>query len=240
MIERNTTIPARRSEIYSTATDNQPAVTIHVLQGERDFAKDNVTLGEFTLMGIPAAPRGVPQIEVTFDIDANGIVNVSAKDMGTGKEQSVKIEAQTSLSEDEIQAKIEEAENFAEEDKQRKAKVELRNMADQVLYQTRRTIDEAGDKLDEDDVGPVKSHLDELEKLVQDDDGKPLEIDNVDDAAIQAKVKEIEEAMHAVSAKLYEAASAEMSEQDGSSEDGDISVDGDDVVDADFEVVDED
>ena len=240
MIERNTTIPARRSEIYSTASDNQPAVTIHVLQGEREFAKDNVTLGEFTLMGIPGAPRGVPQIEVTFDIDANGIVNVSAKDMGTGKEQSVKIESQTSLSEDEIQAKIEEAENFAEEDKQRKAKVELRNMADQVLYQTRRTIDEAGDKLDEDDVGPVKSHLDELEKLVQDDDGKPLEIDDVDDAAIQAKVKEIEEAMHAVSAKLYEAASAEMSEQDGSSEDGDINVGGDDVVDADFEVVDED
>ena len=240
MIERNTTIPARRSEIYSTATDNQPAVTIHVLQGERDFAKDNVTLGEFTLMGIPAAPRGVPQIEVTFDIDANGIVNVSAKDMGTGKEQSVKIEAQTSLSEDEIQAKIEEAENFAEEDKQRKAKVELRNMADQVLYQTRSTIDEAGGELDEDDVGPVKSHLYELEKLVQDDDGKPLEDDDVDDAAIQAKVKEIEEAMHAVSAKLYEAASAEMSEQDGSSEDGDIDVGGDDVVDADFEVVDED
>jgi molecular chaperone DnaK len=113
-------------------------------------------------------------------------------------------------------------------------------MADQVLYQTRRTIDEAGDKLDEDDVGPVKSHLDELEKLVQDDDGKPLEIDDVDDAAIQAKVKEIEEAMHSVSAKLYEAASAEMSEQDGSSEDGDIDVGGDDVVDADFEVVDED
>ena len=117
MIERNTTIPARRSEIYSTASDNQPAVTIHVLQGERNFAKDNVTLGEFTLMGIPAAPRGTPQIEVTFDIDANGIVNVSAKDMGTGKEQSVKIEAQTSLSEDEIQSKIEEAEKFAEEEK---------------------------------------------------------------------------------------------------------------------------
>ncbi|MBT5617472.1 MAG: molecular chaperone DnaK, partial [Euryarchaeota archaeon] len=142
MIERNTTIPARRSEIYSTASDNQPAVTIHVLQGERNFAKDNVTLGEFTLMGIPAAPRGTPQIEVTFDIDANGIVNVSAKDMGTGKEQSVKIEAQTSLSEDEIQSKIEEAEKFAEEDQLRKAKVELRNMADQVVYQTRRTLDE--------------------------------------------------------------------------------------------------
>lgn len=240
MIERNTTIPARRSEIYSTASDNQPAVTIHVLQGERNFAKDNVTLGEFTLMGIPAAPRGTPQIEVTFDIDANGIVDVSAKDMGTGKEQSVKIESQTSLSEDEIQAKISEAEKFAEEDQLRKSKVELRNMADQVVYQTRRTLDESADKLDDADVDPVKQHLDELEKMVQDDDGKPLDIDEIDDAAIQAKVKEVEEAMHAVSAKLYEAAAAEMAEQDGSSEDGDIDVGGDDVVDADFEVVEDD
>ncbi len=240
MIERNTTIPARRSEIYSTAADNQPAVTIHVLQGERNFAKDNVTLGEFTLMGIPAAPRGTPQIEVTFDIDANGIVNVSAKDMGTGKEQSVKIESQTSLTEDEIQAKISEAEKFAEEDQLRKAKVELRNMADQVVYQTRRTLDESADKLDDADVNPVKEHLDALEKMVQDDDGKPLDIDSIDDAAIQAKVKEVEEAMHAVSAKLYEAAAAEMAEQDGSSEDGNIDVGGDDVVDADFEVVEDD
>ena len=240
MIERNTTIPARRSEIYSTASDNQPAVTIHVLQGERNFAKDNVTLGEFTLMGIPAAPRGTPQIEVTFDIDANGIVNVSAKDMGTGKEQSVKIESQTSLSEDEIQAKISEAEKFAEEDQLRKAKVELRNMADQVVYQTRRTLDESADKLDDAEVDPVREHLDALEKMVQDDDGKPLDIDSIDDAAIQAKVKEVEEAMHAVSAKLYEAAAAEMAEQDGSAEDGDINVGGDDVVDADFEVVEDD
>ena len=240
MIERNTTIPARRSEIYSTASDNQPAVTIHVLQGERNFAKDNVTLGEFTLMGIPAAPRGTPQIEVTFDIDANGIVNVSAKDMGTGKEQSVKIESQTSLSEDEIQAKISEAEKFAEEDQLRKAKVELRNMADQVVYQTRRTLDESADQLDDAEVDPVREHLDALEKMVQDDDGKPLDIDSIDDAAIQAKVKEVEEAMHAVSAKLYEAAAAEMAEQDGSAEDGDINVGGDDVVDADFEVVEDD
>ena len=160
--------------------------------------------------------------------------------MGTGKEQSVKIESQTSLSEDEIQAKIAEAENFAEEDKQRKAKVELRNMADQVLYQTRRTLDESSDKLEDDDVNPVKERLDELEKLVQDDDGKPLDIDAIDDAAIQAKVKEIEEAMHGVSAKLYEAASAEMAEQEGSGDDGNIDVGSDDVVDADFEVVDED
>ena len=198
------------------------------------------TLGEFTLMGIPAAPRGTPQIEVTFDIDANGIVNVSAKDMGTGKEQSVKIEAQTSLSEDEIQSKIEEAEKFAEEDQLRKAKVELRNMADQVVYQTRRTLDESADKLDDAETDPVKAHLDELEKMVQDEDGKPLDIDSIDDAAIQAKVKEVEEAMHGVSAKLYEAAAAEMAEQDGSGDDGDINVGGDDVVDADFEVVEDD
>ncbi|MEG3602464.1 MAG: molecular chaperone DnaK, partial [Candidatus Thermoplasmatota archaeon] len=127
MIERNTTIPTRRSETFSTATDNQPAVEIHVLQGEREFAKDNVTLGQFHLVGLPPAPRGMPQIEVTFDIDANGIVNVSAKDLGTGKEQSIQIESQTSLSEDEIKAKIAEAEEFAEADKSRKAKVELRN-----------------------------------------------------------------------------------------------------------------
>ena len=243
MIERNTTIPSRRSEIYSTASDNQPAVEIHVLQGEREFAKDNVTLGQFHLGGIPAAPRGVPQIEVTFDIDAHGIVNVSAKDMGTGKEQSVKMESDTSLSEDEIQSKIEEAESFAEEDKTRKAKVELRNMADQAVYQTRRTLEENAEKLDDADVDPVKVLLDELEKMVQDEEGKPLDLDDVDEAAIQTKVKEVEEAMHAVSSKLYEAAAAEMAEQEGNSDedDGDINVAGDDaVVDADFEVVDED
>jgi len=243
MIERNTTIPSRRSEIYSTASDNQPAVEIHVLQGEREFAKDNITLGQFHLGGIPAAPRGVPQIEVTFDIDANGIVNVSAKDMGTGKEQSVTIESDTSLSEDEIQSKIEEAEKFAEEDKTRKAKVELRNMADQVVYQTRRTLEENAEKLDDDDVDPVKSLLDELEKMVQDEDGKPLDLEDVDEASIQTKVKEVEEAMHAVSSKLYEAAAAEMAEQEGNSDsdDGEINVSGEDgVVDADFEVVDED
>jgi molecular chaperone DnaK len=243
MIERNTTIPSRRSEIYSTASDNQPAVEIHVLQGEREFAKDNVTLGQFHLGGIPAAPRGVPQIEVTFDIDANGIVDVSAKDMGTGKEQSVTIESDTSLSEDEIKAKIEEAEKFAEEDKTRKAKVELRNMADQVVYQTRRTLEENAEKLDDADVDPVKSLLDELEKMVQDEDGKPLDLEDVDEASIQTKVKEVEEAMHAVSSKLYEAAAAEMAEQEGNSDsdDGEINVAGEDsVVDADFEVVDED
>ena len=239
MIERNTTIPARRSEIYSTASDNQPAVEIHVLQGEREFAKDNVTLGQFHLTDIPPAPRGVPQIEVTFDIDANGIVNVSAKDMGTGKEHSIKIESQTSLSEDEIQAKIAEAESFAEEDKRRKAKIELRNMADQIVYQTRRTLDENEDKLDASDLEPVREKLTELEALVQDGDGKPIDDDAMDEAAIQAKVKEVEESMHAISSKLYEAAAAEMAEAENSEGDGNINVESDDVVDADFEVVDE-
>ncbi len=239
MIERNTTIPARRSEIFSTASDNQPAVEIHVLQGEREFAKDNVTLGQFHLTDIPPAPRGVPQVEVTFDIDANGIVNVSAKDMGTGKEQSIKIESQTSLSEDEIQAKISEAESFAEEDKRRKAKIELRNMADQIVYQTRRTLDENEDKLDASDLEPVREKLTELEALVQDGDGKPIDDDAMDEAAIQAKVKEVEESMHAISSKLYEAAAAEMAEAENNEEDGNINVESDDVVDADFEVVDE-
>jgi molecular chaperone DnaK len=239
MIERNTTIPSRRSETYSTAADNQPAVEIHVLQGEREFAKDNITLGQFHLVGIPAAPRGMPQIEVTFDIDANGIVSVSAKDLGTGKEQSIKIESATSLSEDEIQEKISEAEANAEEDQLRKAKIELRNMADQIVYQTRRTLDESGDKLEDDDTAPVKEKLEELEKLVMDEEGKPFELDDIDEASIQAKVKEVEEAMHAISAKLYEAAAAEMAAQeaDGGDSEGQSSDDG--VVDADFEVVDE-
>ena len=239
MIERNTTIPARRSEIFSTASDNQPAVEIHVLQGELEFAKDNVTLGQFHLTDIPPAPRGVPQVEVTFDIDANGIVNVSAKDMGTGKEQSIKIESQTSLSEDEIQAKIAEAESFAEEDKRRKAKIELRNMADQIVYQTRRTLDENEDKLDASDLEPVREKLTELEALVQDGEGKPIDDEVMDEAAIQAKVKEVEESMHAISSKLYEAAAAEMAEAENNEGDGSINVEGDDVVDADFEVVDE-
>jgi molecular chaperone DnaK len=242
MIERNTTIPSRRSEIFSTAANNQPAVEIHVLQGEREFSKDNVTLGQFHLVGIPPAARGIPQVEVTFDIDANGIVNVSAKDLGTGKEQSIEIESQTSLSEDEIQAKITEAEEFAEEDQRKKAQVELRNMADQVVYQTRRTLEESADKIDEAETEEVKAHLDELERLVQDEDGNPLDLDVIDEAAIQAKVAEVEQSMHGISAKLYEAAAAEMAAQEAESGDGSAGTASgdDDVVDADFEVVDDD
>ncbi|MBI88199.1 MAG: molecular chaperone DnaK [Euryarchaeota archaeon] len=230
MIERNTTIPSRRSETFSTAADNQPAVEIHVLQGEREFAKDNITLGRFHLMGIPAAPRGIPQIEVTFDIDANGIVNVSAKDLGTGKEQSIKIESQTSLSEDEIKQKVEDAEKFAEEDKRRKAKVEMRNSADSVVYQTRKMIEENEEKLSEDDTKPVLEKLDELESLIVNDE-TPIPLDEIDEAAIQTKMSELEQSMHAISTKLYEAAAAEMAED--KEEEG-----GEDIVDADFEVVD--
>ena len=230
MIERNTTIPSRRSETFSTAADNQPAVEVHVLQGEREFAKDNITLGRFHLMGIPAAPRGIPQIEVTFDIDANGIVNVSAKDLGTGTEQSIKIESQTSLSEDEIRQKIEDAEKFAEEDKRKKAKVEMRNSADSVVYQTRKMIEENEDKLADEDTKPVLEKLDELEALIVKDE-TPVPLEEIDEAAIQAKMSELEESMHSISTKLYEAAAAEMAEEkDESGDDG--------VVDADFEVVD--
>ena len=233
MIERNTTIPSRRSETFSTAADNQPAVEVHVLQGEREFAKDNITLGRFHLMGIPPAPRGLPQIEVTFDIDANGIVNVSAKDLGTGTEQSIKIESQTSLSEEEIKQKISDAEEFAEEDKRKKARVELRNTADSIVYQTRRTIDETKEKLSEEVVTPVLDKLKELESLIVSDD-KPVSDDELDETSIQSRIQELEELMHALSYKLYEAAAAEVSEEEGDeTEDSD-------VVEADFEVLDSD
>ncbi len=230
MIERNTTIPSRRSETFSTAADNQPAVEVHVLQGEREFANDNITLGRFHLMGIPPAPRGVPQIEVTFDIDANGIVNVSAKDLGTGTEQSIKIESQTSLSEEEIKQKISDAEEFAEEDKRKKARVELRNTADSIVYQTRRTIDETKEKLSEEVVNPVLDKLKELESLIISDE-KPVSDEDLDEASIQSRIQELEELMHSLSSKLYEAASAEVSEEGKESEESD-------VVEADFEVLD--
>ena len=233
MIERNTTIPSRRSETFSTAADNQPAVEVHVLQGEREFANDNITLGRFHLMGIPPAPRGVPQVEVTFDIDANGIVNVSAKDLGTGTEQSIKIESQTSLSEDEIKQKISDAEEFAEEDKRKKARVELRNTADSIVYQTRRTIDETKEKLSDEVVSPVLDKLKELESLIFTDE-KPVPDDDLDETSIQSRIQELEELMHSLSSKLYEAASAEVSEEENESD-----VEGD-VVEADFEVLDSD
>ena len=234
MIERNTTIPTRRSENFSTAADNQPAVEVHVLQGEREFAKDNTTLGRFHLMGIPPAPRGIPQIEVTFDIDANGIVDVSAKDLGTGTEQSIKIESQTSLSEDEIKQKLAHAEKFAKEDKLRRAGIDLINSADSIVYQTKRMLDDAGEKLGDLDTDPIHTKLDELRALITKEDGETtIEVEDLDEAAVQTKISEVEQEMHGVSTKLYEAAAAEMAEQQA--DDGD-----EDVVEADFEVVDSD
>ena len=234
MIERNTTIPTRRSETFSTAADNQPAVEVHVLQGEREFAKDNITLGRFHLMGIQPAPRGIPQIEVTFDIDANGIVNVSAKDLGTGAEQSIKIESQTSLSEDEIKQKVSEAEEFAKEDKLRRAGIDLINSADSIVYQTQRMLEDAAEKVSGMDAGPVHEKLEQLRAMITKDDGETtIDVDDLDEAAVQAKIGEVEQEMHAISTKLYEAAAAEMAEQQA--EEGD-----EDVVDADFEVVDSD
>ena len=232
MIERNTTIPSKRSETFSTAADSQPAVEVHVLQGERQFAKDNITLGKFHLTGIPPAPRGIPQIEVTFDIDANGIVNVSAKDLGTGKEQKITIESQTSLSEDEIKAKIAEAEEFAEEDRKRKARVELKNQAESIVYQTRKTIEDAGDKLDESDTAPVLEKLDEVEALIT-IDGNPIDADDIDEAAVQSKIGELESLMQDMSVKLYEAAAKDMQEDQEKDDD-------EGVYEADFEVVDDD
>ncbi|MFL2532770.1 MAG: molecular chaperone DnaK [Marine Group II euryarchaeote MED-G34] len=234
MIERNTTIPTRRSETFSTAADNQPAVEVHVLQGEREFAKDNTTLGRFHLMGIPSAPRGIPQIEVTFDIDANGIVDVSAKDLGTGTEQSIKIESQTSLSEDDIKQKITDAEKFAKEDKLRRAGIDLLNSADSIVYQTKRMLEDAAEKVSDLDADPVHSKLDELRALITKEDGETtIEVEDLDEAAVQAKIGEVEQEMHGISTKLYEAAAAEMAEQQA--EDGD-----EDIVEADFEVVDSD
>ena len=234
MIERNTTIPTRRSETFSTAADNQPAVEVHVMQGEREFAKDNITLGRFHLMGIPPSPRGIPQIEVTFDIDANGIVNVSAKDLGTGTEQSIKIESQTSLTEDESKQKVSEAEEFAKEDKLRRAGIDLINSADSIVYQTQRMLEEAAEKVSDMDAGPVHDKLEQLRAMITKDDGETtIDVDDLDEAAVQAKIGEVEQEMHAISTKLYEAAAAEMAEQQA--EEGD-----EDVVDADFEVVDSD
>ncbi|WP_427339528.1 molecular chaperone DnaK [Caloranaerobacter sp. DY30410] len=231
LIERNTTIPTRKSQIFSTAADNQTAVDIHVLQGERPMAKDNTTLGRFQLTGIPPAPRGVPQIEVTFDIDANGIVHVSAKDLGTGKEQKITITATTNLTEEEIQRKIKEAEKYAEEDKKKKEAVEIRNNADSMVYQTEKILNELGDKVSEDEKSKVKAKLDELKKA--------LEGDNIEE--IKKKTEELTNEFHALSQKMYQQASQQYGAQAGQQENNQQNGKKDEnVVDADYEVVDDD
>lgn len=220
LIERNTTIPTKKSQVFSTASDRQTSVDIHVLQGERQMANDNTTLGRFQLTGIPPAPRGIPQIEVTFDIDANGIVNVSAKDLGTGKEQSITITASTKLSDEEIDRKVKEAERFAEEDKQKKESIEIRNNGDSLVYQTEKTLKDLKGKISPDEEAAVNSKLDELKKALEGED-----LDN-----IKAKTEELNEEFYKISQKLYEQTQGQSGE--GSNPQ-------DDVVDADYEVVDE-
>lgn len=227
LIDRNTTIPTKKSQVFSTAADGQTAVDIHVLQGERPMAKDNTTLGRFQLTGIPPAPRGIPQIEVTFDIDANGIVNVSAKDLGTGKEQKITITASTNLSDEEIEKKVKEAEKFAEEDKRKQEEIEVRNNGDSLVYQTEKTLNELGDSVSDSEKAKVEEKLKELKKS--------LEGDDIDD--IKKKTEELTNEFYAISQKLYEQ-SAQQQQQQGTS--GSTGNDGDDVVDADYEVVDDD
>ncbi len=235
LIERNTTIPTKKSQIFSTAADNQTAVDIHVMQGEREMAADNTTLGRFQLTGIPPAPRGIPQIEVTFDIDANGIVNVSAKDMGTGKEQSITITSSTKLSDEEIQAKVKEAEQYAAEDKKKKEEIEIRNQAETLVYETEKNMKELENALSEDEKNDINAAKDELSKA--------LEANNIDD--IKAKTEKLTEKFHTISAKMYQQAQAAGANPDmggaaGAANDAGSAPKDDNVVDADYEVVDED
>ena len=205
IIDRNTTIPVKKSQIFSTAVDNQPSVEVHVLQGERDFAKDNKTLGIFHLDGIMPARRGVPQIEVTFDIDANGIVHVSAKDLGTGKEQSISITSSTNMSKDDIEKAVEDAEKFAEEDKARREEVDLRNNADQMVYQCEKLLNEEGDKIPEDDKKVINEKVDALKEALKGNDTNTIK--SAQDE-LQSKFYEISERMYKAAAEQAQAQQA--------------------------------
>jgi molecular chaperone DnaK len=229
LIERNTTIPTSKKEIFSTASDSQTAVDIHVLQGEREMANDNRTLGRFQLPGIPPAPRGVPQIEVSFDIDANGILNVSAKDLGTGKEQSIEIKSSSGLSEDEIDRMVTEAESHASEDKERRHLIEIKNQADTQAYQTEKLVKEHGEKLGDDDRKAIDDAVAAVRKAKEGDDA----------SAIEAALEKMQQASYKLSEILYK---SQQKSAEGAPE-GDAGPTGgkggdDEVIDADFEVKD--
>lgn len=198
LINRNTTIPSKKSQVFSTAADNQTEVTVKVLQGEREMAADNKLLGEFNLVGIPPAPRGVPQIEVSFDIDANGIVNVSARDKGTGKEQSIVIQSSGGLSEDEIQKMIHESENFADQDKKKKEMIETRNEADNLIYQTEKQVKEHDKKLDDATKQAIKTSIEELRTSLQ---GEDIE-------AIKSKLSAVQQQVMKIGEQIYKTGAA--------------------------------
>jgi molecular chaperone DnaK len=235
LIERNTTIPTRKSQIFSTASDDQPAVSIHVLQGEREMALDNRTLGRFDLVGIPLAPRGIPQIEVTFDIDANGIVHVSAKDLGTGKEQSIKIQASSGLSEPEIKKMVKDAEAHSEEDKKKKALVEARNKADQMIYTTEKTLRDYGDKVSSDEKKRIEEKIEKVKEAMRGESADQIE----------RSIEELMQASHKIAEEMYKQTTAQQQatsqeppkEEKGEEKKEDKGKEG--AVDADFEVVDD-
>ncbi len=219
MIERNTTIPVNKKQVFSTYSDNQPSVDINVLQGEREFARDNKSLGTFRLDGIAPAPRGIPQIEVTFDIDANGIVNVSAKDLGTGKEQKISITASSNMSKDEIDKAVKAAEAFAEEDKKRKEEVELRNEADQLIYQAEKSLNDFGDKVSADEKAPITAKIEALKEAVK----------GTDTDKIKSEKDSLEKAFHELAAKVYQQQAPQGDPNAGAQQGGD-----DEVINADF------
>jgi len=229
LIERNTTIPTSKSQVFSTAADNQPAVDIHVLQGERSMAKDNKTLGHFQLNDIPPAPRGIPQIEVTFDIDANGIVHVSAKDLGTGKEQNISITASTNMNKDEIDKAVRDAEAFAEEDKKRREEVDTKNNAENLVFQCEKALGEFGEKVSADEKSSIQAKCDELKESIKNDS-----VEN-----IKTKTDELQKAFYEVSSKIYQQSGAAANPQ-GEEPQPDFSnfneekTDDDGVVDADY------
>ncbi len=229
IIDRNTTIPTKKSQIFSTAADGQTSVEVHVLQGEREMAKDNKTLGMFRLDGIPAAPRGVPQIEVTFDIDANGIVHVTAKDLGTGKEQNITITSSTNMSKEDIEKAVKEAEQYAAEDKKRREEIDVRNGADQMVYQCEKTLTDLGDKIDAADKADVQAKVDALKEALK---GTDLE-------AIKSRQDELQKKFYDVSSKVYQQAQAAGQAAGGAAPGAEAPHD-DNVVDADYKEVDED